>query len=203
MIKQARKAIYTPVLIVGGGPVGLTLSLLLSKYGIRSRVLEKDTRLTDHPRAHFINTRTMEIYRSLGIAESIYSHVRPLNEWRKFIYCTSVISNGNDVDIGETDHFSSTHFWQHSGFQHQKKSLYAELKKNSPCSVANLSQSKLTKILFKELESQQTQNKHGERLGRVELGMPSFMIMETNKNSKPQSGWRTCKTPGLERGLKS
>ena len=91
MIKQARKAIYTPVLIVGGGPVGLTLSLLLSKYGIRSRVLEKDTRLTDHPRAHFINTRTMEIYRSLGIAESIYSHVRPLNEWRKFIYCTSVI----------------------------------------------------------------------------------------------------------------
>ena len=66
MIKQARKAIYTPVLIVGGGPVGLTLSLLLSKYGIRSRVLEKDTRLTDHPRAHFINTRTMEIYRSLA-----------------------------------------------------------------------------------------------------------------------------------------
>lgn len=182
MIKQAAKAIYTPVLIVGGGPVGLTLSLLLSKYGIASRVLEKDTRLTEHPRAHFINTRTMEIYRSLGIADSIYSHVRPLSEWRKFIYCTSVIGEANDVDIGETDHFSSSHFWQNSGSQREAKSLYAELKKNSPCSVANLSQSKLTKILFKSIENQQTQNTHGEKLGRVELGMPVESIAYGHNN---------------------
>ena len=52
-----------PVVVAGGGPVGITTALLLSRYGVPCLLLERDQELTDHPRAHFINHRTMEIFR--------------------------------------------------------------------------------------------------------------------------------------------
>lgn len=55
-----------PVIIAGAGPTGLTTALLLAKYGVRSMVLEKSKTITDHPQAHFINMRCMEVFRSMG-----------------------------------------------------------------------------------------------------------------------------------------
>lgn len=55
-----------PVIIAGGGPTGLTAALLLAKQGVRSVVLEKGRTLTDHPQAHFINMRCMEVLRGIG-----------------------------------------------------------------------------------------------------------------------------------------
>jgi glycine/D-amino acid oxidase-like deaminating enzyme len=40
-----------PVMIVGAGPVGLTLAVGLAKQGIRSVVLEKKPELGEHSRA--------------------------------------------------------------------------------------------------------------------------------------------------------
>jgi putative polyketide hydroxylase len=56
-----------PVLISGGGPVGLSASLLLSQHGVRSLMVERhpDTALT--PKARGINARTMEVFRQCGI----------------------------------------------------------------------------------------------------------------------------------------
>ena len=59
----------TPVLIVGGGIVGLTASLLLSQYGVRSLLVERHAGTSIHPRARGVNARTMEIYRSLRLEE--------------------------------------------------------------------------------------------------------------------------------------
>ncbi|WP_149538651.1 FAD-dependent monooxygenase [Siccirubricoccus phaeus] len=61
----------TPVLIVGGGPVGLTASLLLSRYGIRSLLVERHAGTARVPKARGINARTMEMYRQLGIEADI------------------------------------------------------------------------------------------------------------------------------------
>ena len=55
-----------PVIIAGGGPTGLTAALLLAKQGVRSVVLERGRTLTDHPQAHFINMRCMEVLRGIG-----------------------------------------------------------------------------------------------------------------------------------------
>ncbi len=61
----------TQVLIVGGGIVGLTASLLFTQYGIRSLLIERHTGTSIHPRARGFNVRSMEIYRTLGLEEKI------------------------------------------------------------------------------------------------------------------------------------
>src|SRR4051812_36707926 len=60
-----------PVLIVGGGPVGLTASLLLSAQGVRSLLVERHPGTAIPPKARDINARTMEMYRQLGIETAI------------------------------------------------------------------------------------------------------------------------------------
>jgi len=59
------------VLIVGGGPVGLTASILLSQLGIRSLLAERHPGTATLPKARGINARTMEMYRQCGIEQEI------------------------------------------------------------------------------------------------------------------------------------
>ncbi|RSS70326.1 FAD-dependent monooxygenase, partial [Streptomyces sp. WAC06614] len=59
------------VLIVGGGPVGLTARALLERWGVRVLLVEKHRELSPFPRSRLVNVRSMEIFRQLGIAERI------------------------------------------------------------------------------------------------------------------------------------
>ncbi|MEU5539847.1 FAD-dependent monooxygenase [Streptomyces sp. NPDC020362] len=59
------------VLIVGGGPVGLTARALLERWGVRSLLVEKHRELSPFPRSRLVNVRSMEIYRRLGLADTI------------------------------------------------------------------------------------------------------------------------------------
>src|ERR1700704_2218463 len=60
-----------PVLISGGGPVGLAASLLLSKAGVRSLLVERHPSTALTPKARGINARTMEVFRQCGIDAAI------------------------------------------------------------------------------------------------------------------------------------
>jgi len=60
-----------PVLISGGGPVGLTASLLLSRHGVRSLLVERHPGTALTPKARGINARTMEVFRQCGIDAAI------------------------------------------------------------------------------------------------------------------------------------
>jgi len=60
-----------PVLIAGGGPVGLTASYLLSRQGVGSRLVERHPGTAVHPKARAINARSMEIYRQHGLEAAI------------------------------------------------------------------------------------------------------------------------------------
>lgn len=66
-----------PVVVVGGGPVGLTTSLLLSRYGVRHVLLERHQGTSIHPKAIGLNQRTNEIWRSLGLEEQILAAAAP------------------------------------------------------------------------------------------------------------------------------
>lgn len=60
-----------PVLISGGGPVGLTASLLLSQHGVRSLLVERHGGTALTPKARGINARTMEVFRQCGIDAAV------------------------------------------------------------------------------------------------------------------------------------
>jgi 2-polyprenyl-6-methoxyphenol hydroxylase-like FAD-dependent oxidoreductase len=60
-----------PVIIAGGGPVGMTLALVLAHHGVRSILLEQRPTTTSHPKMDLTNGRSMEIFRILGIADNL------------------------------------------------------------------------------------------------------------------------------------
>ena len=60
-----------PVLIVGGGVVGLTASLFLAGHGIRPLLVERHPGTSIHPRARGVNGRTMELLRELGLEADV------------------------------------------------------------------------------------------------------------------------------------
>jgi 2-polyprenyl-6-methoxyphenol hydroxylase-like FAD-dependent oxidoreductase len=61
----------TQVLIVGAGPVGLTLAIDLGKRGVRCTLIEKNDAPLGYPKMERCNPRTMEIFRRLGLAEAV------------------------------------------------------------------------------------------------------------------------------------
>ncbi|EWM10843.1 FAD-dependent monooxygenase, partial [Kutzneria sp. 744] len=61
----------TDVLIVGGGPVGLSARALLARWGVRTLLVEKHRQLSPFPRSRLVNVRTMEIFRQLGVSATI------------------------------------------------------------------------------------------------------------------------------------
>ena len=61
----------TEVLIVGAGPVGLTLSIDLGKRGIRCMLIERNDAPLGYPKMERCNPRTMEIFRRLGLADTV------------------------------------------------------------------------------------------------------------------------------------
>ena len=61
----------TPILIVGAGPVGLSLASELGRRGVRCLIIEQSDGVIYHPRATALNARTMELLRRWGVAEQV------------------------------------------------------------------------------------------------------------------------------------
>ena len=61
----------SPVLIVGGGPVGLSLALGLARHGVRSTLVERNETTSRTSRAPAIHVRTLETLRPWGVAERL------------------------------------------------------------------------------------------------------------------------------------
>src|SRR5262249_29212432 len=61
----------TQVLVVGGGPVGLTLAIALGKAGVRCTLVEQKPAPAFLPKMERCNARTVEIYRRRGTAGRI------------------------------------------------------------------------------------------------------------------------------------
>jgi len=59
------------VLVVGAGPVGLTLAIDLGRRGVQCTLVEKKAAPEFLPKMERCNARTMEIFRRMGLAERI------------------------------------------------------------------------------------------------------------------------------------
>ncbi|MCH9703279.1 MAG: FAD-dependent monooxygenase, partial [Chlamydiae bacterium] len=71
-----------PVVIIGGGPVGLSAAVCLALQGIKSVLVEKHPSTTNHPKARGVNGRTMELFRSWGLEDSMKHHQMPPEAYR-------------------------------------------------------------------------------------------------------------------------
>ena len=77
------------VLVVGGGPVGLTASLLLSARGIDHVVIERRAAHQRAPAAHVLRPAPMAIFERLGVASDVRAAAAPLPlDW--VTWCTTL-----------------------------------------------------------------------------------------------------------------
>lgn len=59
----------TSVLVVGAGPVGLTLALLLDQAGIDVTLIDRDTAPVEQSRAIWVHSRTLEVWDTIGMTK--------------------------------------------------------------------------------------------------------------------------------------
>jgi putative polyketide hydroxylase len=75
-----------PVAICGAGPVGSTLSILLSRLGVHHLLFDKREVMNDVPRARGVMARTMEIWGSFGITDDLQRYALPPRWLKQMIY---------------------------------------------------------------------------------------------------------------------
>lgn len=78
----------TFVLVVGGGPVGLSASIDLSWRGVPHILVTENVETATHPKCNTTNTRSMEHFRRLGIARDLRSEALPDELERASAYVT-------------------------------------------------------------------------------------------------------------------
>ncbi|MFI9583663.1 FAD-dependent monooxygenase [Streptomyces sp. NPDC052236] len=62
-----------PVLVVGAGPVGMVAALVLARHGVACTLADQGFTTSDHPKLDYVNSRSMEFFRQLGIADDVRS----------------------------------------------------------------------------------------------------------------------------------
>jgi 2-polyprenyl-6-methoxyphenol hydroxylase-like FAD-dependent oxidoreductase len=79
----------TALLVVGGGPVGLSAALLASQYGIPCTLIDRFETPYKHPKARGVRTRAMELFQLWGLEPEIRAEA-PVNPEFGFVYCESL-----------------------------------------------------------------------------------------------------------------
>jgi 2-polyprenyl-6-methoxyphenol hydroxylase-like FAD-dependent oxidoreductase len=108
MSRQARIAIDVPVLIVGGGPVGLCAAIALCRFGIDCLVVERHDSTSLFPKGRGITARTMEIFRQWSIEERVTVAGLPREE-SLFIYLGDTLTAAEFYRFGLPDRTASEH----------------------------------------------------------------------------------------------
>ncbi|MGY1661715.1 FAD-dependent oxidoreductase [Geodermatophilus sp. SYSU D00705] len=83
-------AVAVDVLVVGSGPAGASAALFLATYGTSTLLVTKYGRLSDTPRAHITNQRTMETMRDMGVEERLMREATPWQYMGNTTFCTSL-----------------------------------------------------------------------------------------------------------------
>ena len=179
--EHSRDATKLPIAVVGGGPVGLLMCIFLRRMNVPTILVEKrplqnqfQCKDVEHPKAHVLHARSMEIFRQLGLEQKILQLVKPNAYWRNFRYCESL--------LGET--FISK--------DHLATNSYKMLLQKSPSKIVQLSQPSLEKLLRDELliahPSSETQKANCEVLDEhecvdIDISSPEKIVLQLEDKS--------------------
>src|SRR5690625_3243557 len=65
------------VVVVGAGPVGLTLANILGGHGVRTLVVEERDTLIDYPRGVGLDDESLRAFQAIGLVDAILPHTVP------------------------------------------------------------------------------------------------------------------------------
>jgi 2,4-dichlorophenol 6-monooxygenase len=136
------KTVETPVLVVGGGGCGLSASIFLSNLGVEHLLVERHDTTSHLPKAHYLNQRTMEIFRQHGVADAIYEVGAPIEKFGKVRWLTSL---GGDGELDRKTIFEMDAFGGGA--------LRPQYEADSPCLASNYPQLRLEPLLRREAEA--------------------------------------------------
>ncbi|OQV10446.1 FAD binding domain-containing protein [Cladophialophora immunda] len=123
-----------PVAIIGGGPTGLSASILLSLLNIPHVLFERYPSTSIHPKACGYNHRTVEIWRRMGIEEELIRQRAPLDNVSRTAWYTSFGPGGREIVSRDS--------WGGGAYKEE----YATV---SPCQYSTMPQIRLEPILQK------------------------------------------------------
>jgi 2-polyprenyl-6-methoxyphenol hydroxylase-like FAD-dependent oxidoreductase len=82
-----------PVLIAGGGPVGMTLALFLAHYNVPTILVERNPRTTTHPKMDLTNGRSMELYRKIDLVDKLRAVGVPGDNPFDIVWLTNMVGH--------------------------------------------------------------------------------------------------------------
>ena len=152
----------TQVAIIGAGPVGLTTAILLRQRGIDVVVLERNEALSTLPQAHAINTRSVEIFREMGVEKAVRAAAAEPARLRAISWRESLAGRRYGAII----------------FAEAGQNAMTARMMASPSFIANLAQNKLEPLLLRraldlgaELRFNTTARIAGQSADRVTLSL--------------------------------
>ncbi|MFI0742300.1 FAD-dependent monooxygenase [Streptomyces sp. NPDC021100] len=99
----------TSVLIVGAGPTGLTLAIVLARAGVAVRVVEKASAFHRESRGKGLNQRSREIFEDLGVGEEAAASGIDritLRKYRGGVPVSDYVSFGDNAPTADTPYAS-------------------------------------------------------------------------------------------------
>ncbi|KAF2490671.1 hypothetical protein BU16DRAFT_595162 [Lophium mytilinum] len=139
-----------PVVIVGGGGCGLTLSSLLSDYNVEHVLFERHDATSRLPKAHYLNQRSMEVLRQHHMESEILEKGSPLWNMSQVAWQSSL---GGDGPLDRKVIHKFTSFGGDDG------SIKAEsYRRDAPLRSCNMPQIRLEPLLKKIAETRNPGN---------------------------------------------
>ena len=78
----------------------MVAALCLAKWDIKSIIVERNLKVNEHPKAHELNTRSIEILESIGVSiQKLEQEASPITDGTRIAFCTSIKDEFGAIDL--------------------------------------------------------------------------------------------------------